>query len=99
MVLRRDRRVLQKIEEDLTASDPDLVAAFDQVKPPASLQAWWVVLVVADVTAILMIMVGLFSDSGLVFLGGVAAASALVWTHNTFRTKPAHSADRSGSEP
>ncbi|QXV57088.1 hypothetical protein CVV72_08765 [Amycolatopsis sp. TNS106] len=99
IVLRRDRRVLQKIEEDLTASDPDLMAAFDQVKPSANVQAWWVVLVVADVTAILMIMVGLFSDSGLVFLGGVAAASALVWTHTTFRTKPADSVDRSGSEP
>ncbi|WP_219151923.1 DUF3040 domain-containing protein [Amycolatopsis sp. TNS106] len=98
-MLRRDRRVLQKIEEDLTASDPDLMAAFDQVKPSANVQAWWVVLVVADVTAILMIMVGLFSDSGLVFLGGVAAASALVWTHTTFRTKPADSVDRSGSEP
>ncbi|WP_340681880.1 DUF3040 domain-containing protein [Amycolatopsis coloradensis] len=98
-MLRRDRRVLQKIEEDLTASDPDLVAAFDQVKRPASVQTWWAVLVVAEVTAILMIMVGLFSDRGLVFLGGVAAASALAWTHNTFRTKPADSADRSGSKP
>lgn len=99
-MLRRDRRVLQRIEKDLTASDPGVAAAFDQVKRrPASVQSWWAVLVIADVTAILMIMVGLFSDRGSVFLGGVAAASALLWTHSTFRTKPADSADRSGSQP
>ncbi|RSN43414.1 hypothetical protein DMC64_22510 [Amycolatopsis sp. WAC 04197] len=85
IVRRRDRRILQEIEEDLTASDPDLAAAFDQVKRSSGGQTWWAVLVVAEITALLMITVGLFSDRGLVFLAGVAAASALVWAHNTYR--------------
>ncbi|MER6670448.1 DUF3040 domain-containing protein [Amycolatopsis japonica] len=72
-------------EEDLTASDPDLAAAFDQVKRSPGGQIWWAVLVVAEITALLMVAVGLFSDRDLVFLAGVAAASALVWAHNTYR--------------
>jgi hypothetical protein len=83
MLPHRDRSALRKIEEELAASDPAFVAALSQGAPPAGTRLWQTTLILADLTAVLMIAFGLIAaDTGL-FLWGLVAVPLLVWIHRT----------------
>ncbi|WP_033294319.1 DUF3040 domain-containing protein [Amycolatopsis jejuensis] len=83
MLPHRDRSALRKIEEELAASDPAFVAALSQGVPPAGSRLWLITLVLADVTAALMMVFGLVAGHTGLFLWGLVAAPGLVWVHRT----------------
>ncbi|MDT8915307.1 DUF3040 domain-containing protein [Amycolatopsis sp. PS_44_ISF1] len=78
----RERSALRKIEEELAASDPAFVAALSQGVPPSRSRLWLITLVLADVTAVLMVVFGLLTGGSGLFLWGFAALPALAWVHH-----------------
>ncbi|GAA3579909.1 hypothetical protein GCM10022222_75890 [Amycolatopsis ultiminotia] len=85
MLPHRDRSALRKIEEELAASDPEFAAALSHGSPPARSRLWFAALVLADITVLLMIILGLATgDTGL-FLWGLVATPGLVWAHRARR--------------
>ncbi|WP_326836606.1 DUF3040 domain-containing protein [Amycolatopsis rhabdoformis] len=83
MLPHRDRSALRKIEEELAASDPDFVAALSGGAPPVRSRAWLTTLILADVTVVLMIVVGLLAGSTGMFLWGLVTVPVFVWIHRT----------------
>lgn len=79
----RDRSALRKIEAELAASDPVFAATLSQGVLPAESRRWRHILVLAEVTAALMLVFGLMAGETGWFLWGLLAAPLLVWTHRT----------------
>ena len=76
----RERHVLHEIEAGLQASDPEFAQIFSK-RSIREARLWRFLLILCDVTAVLMLAVGLFArDAGMVLWGTVAAA-ALVAVH------------------
>ncbi len=75
----RERHTLRAIEAELQASDPAFAAAFSgrKLRPPRRRN---LLLVLCDVTAVVMLIVGLFArDAGLVLWGTVSAGALVAW--------------------
>lgn len=92
----RHRRALRKIEEELAATDPVLAQTLSKDRPPVQTRIWKTLLVLAEITAILMITVGLFDDRADLFLSGFAFVGVLMWLHSNFRLKQQ---ERSAGDP
>lgn len=79
MLPERERHALREIEAELQASDPAFAAALSG----RTLREKWranLLLVLCDVTAVVMLVVGLFArDAGLVLWGTVAAGALVAW--------------------
>ncbi|MFF1614298.1 DUF3040 domain-containing protein [Amycolatopsis sp. NPDC058278] len=75
----RERHALREIEAELRASDPAFAAAFSGRKL-RSPRRWSLLLVLCDVTAVAMLLVGLFArDAALVLWGTVSAGALVAW--------------------
>ncbi|GLY37386.1 hypothetical protein Amsp01_034100 [Amycolatopsis sp. NBRC 101858] len=75
----RERHVLREIELELQASDPAFAAAFAG-RTQRETRRWNLLLVLCDVTAVVMLVVGLFArDAGLVLWGTVGAGALVAW--------------------
>ncbi|EOD69231.1 DUF3040 domain-containing protein [Amycolatopsis vancoresmycina] len=75
----RERHALREIEAELKASDPAFAAAFSGRKL-RSPRRWPLLLVLCDVTAVVMLVVGLFArDAALVLWGTVSAGALVAW--------------------
>ncbi|WP_410651463.1 DUF3040 domain-containing protein [Amycolatopsis sp. cmx-4-54] len=76
---------LRDLEARLTADDPKLAAKLTMANQT---RRWRFVLLLADLTAIAMVAVGVFAgDASAVFFGMILAA-ALLWVHRAARTRP-----------
>jgi len=75
----RERHALREIEAELRASDPAFAAAFSGGKL-RSPKRWSLLLVLCDITAAAMLLVGLFArDAALVLWGTVSAGALVAW--------------------
>ena len=75
----RERHALREIELELQASDPTFAAAFTS-RTVREAKRWNLLLVLCDVTAAVMLVVGLFArDTGLVLWGTVGAGALVAW--------------------
>ncbi|WP_086844505.1 DUF3040 domain-containing protein [Amycolatopsis kentuckyensis] len=75
----RERHALREIEAELRASDPAFAAAFSgrELRSPRRLS---LLLVLCDVTAVVMLVVGLFArDAALVLWGTISAGALVAW--------------------
>ncbi|HEY3478061.1 MAG TPA: DUF3040 domain-containing protein [Streptomyces sp.] len=79
MLPERERHALREIEAELQASDPAFAAAFGG-RTRRGLRRWNLLLVLSDVTAVVMLVVGLFArDAALVLWGTVGAGALVAW--------------------
>ncbi|MGW3965666.1 DUF3040 domain-containing protein [Amycolatopsis sp. NPDC005003] len=75
----RERHALREIEAELRASDPAFAAALSgrNLRSP---RRWSLLLVLCDITAAVMLVVGLFArDAALVLWGTVSAGALVAW--------------------
>jgi uncharacterized membrane protein YphA (DoxX/SURF4 family) len=74
-----ERQTLSAIEAELLASDPALADVFSG-RDMRQARRWSLLLVLSDVTAVVMLVVGLFArDAALVLWGTVAAGALVAW--------------------
>ncbi|MGW5720302.1 DUF3040 domain-containing protein [Amycolatopsis sp. NPDC003865] len=79
MLPERERHALREIEAELRASDPAFAAAFTG-RSPRETKRWNLLLVLCDITAVVMLVVGLFArDAALVLWGTVGAGALVAW--------------------
>jgi uncharacterized membrane protein YphA (DoxX/SURF4 family) len=79
MLPERERHALRAIEAELQASDPAFAAAFSgrKLRSPRRRS---LLLVLCDITAVAMLVVGLFArDAALVLWGTVSAGALVAW--------------------
>ena len=79
MLPERERHALRAIEAELQASDPAFAAAFSgrKLRFPRRRN---LLLVLCDITAVAMLVVGLFArDAALVLWGTVSAGALVAW--------------------
>ncbi|WP_290059996.1 DUF3040 domain-containing protein [Amycolatopsis solani] len=81
MLSHHDRTELEKIERSLEVSDPDLATALREGKRPRSRALRSTVLIVFDVVAVALLVVGLVLPDPGVTLCGILALTGTVWTH------------------
>ena len=75
----RERQALREIEAELAASDPAFAAALSG-RAMREAKLWKLLLLLCDVTAVTMLVVGLFArDAGLVLCGTVCAGGLVAW--------------------
>ncbi|MFB9684387.1 DUF3040 domain-containing protein [Amycolatopsis plumensis] len=93
----RERHALREIEAELRASDPAFAAAFSGPKL-RSPRRWNLLLVLSDVTAVVMLLVGLFArDAALVLWGTVSAGALVAW--HIARAESARESTEDGATP
>jgi hypothetical protein len=80
-----DRRELKKIEDRMRASDPAFAETLDRGLGPGESRQWKILLISADITVALMIVVGILTGDSALFLWGVPAACGLVWAHQALK--------------
>ncbi|GAB3167102.1 DUF3040 domain-containing protein [Amycolatopsis sp. NPDC004378] len=79
MLPERERHALREIEAELEASDPAFAAALSG-RSLSEARRWQFLLVLCDITAGVMLVVGLFArEAGLVLWGTVAAGALVAW--------------------
>ncbi|WP_329047989.1 DUF3040 domain-containing protein [Amycolatopsis sp. NBC_01488] len=79
MLPERERHALREIEAELQASDPAFAAAFDG-RSLREAKRWHLLLLLCDITAGVMLVVGLFArDAGLVLWGTVGGGGLVAW--------------------
>ncbi|MDS0134912.1 MULTISPECIES: DUF3040 domain-containing protein [unclassified Amycolatopsis] len=91
----RERHALREIEAELQASDPAFAAAFSGRKL-RSPRRWPLLLVLCDITAVVMLLVGLFARDAVLVLWGTVGAGALVAWHIA-RAEAAHESTEDGA--
>jgi uncharacterized membrane protein YphA (DoxX/SURF4 family) len=95
MLPERERHALRAIEAELQASDPAFAAALSGRKPRRP-SRWNLLLVLCDVTAAVMLVVGLFArDAALVLWGTVTAGALVAW--HIARAESVHESTEDGS--
>ena len=97
MLPERERHALREIEAELRASDPAFAATLSGRAPRA---AWRgnLLLVLCDVTAAVMLVVGLFArDAALVLWGTVGAGALVAW--HIARTESTREPTEDGAAP
>ncbi|MFJ1759917.1 DUF3040 domain-containing protein [Amycolatopsis sp. NPDC088138] len=93
----RDRQTLSAIEAELLASDPTLADVFSG-RDMRQARRWSLLLVLSDITAVVMLVVGLFArDAALVLWGTVAAGGLVAW--HIARSESTRKATADDSEP
>ncbi|WP_410642790.1 DUF3040 domain-containing protein [Amycolatopsis sp. lyj-346] len=93
----RERHALREIEAELRASDPAFAATLSggKLRPP---RQWSLLLVLSDVTAVVMLLVGLFArDAALVLWGTVSAGALVAW--HIARAESIRESTEDGSTP
>jgi uncharacterized membrane protein YphA (DoxX/SURF4 family) len=79
MLPERERHALRAIEAELRASDPAFAAVLSG-RSPRKIGRANLLLVLCDVTAVVMLVVGLFArDAALVLWGTVGAGALVAW--------------------
>ena len=79
MLPERERHALRAIEAELQASDPAFAAALSGRKLRFP-RRWNLLLLLSDITAVVMLLVGLFArDAALVLWGTVSAGALVAW--------------------
>jgi uncharacterized membrane protein YphA (DoxX/SURF4 family) len=97
MLPEREHHVLREIEAELRASDPAFAAAFSGRKL-RGVRRWNLLLVLCDVTAVVMLLVGLFArDAALVLWGTVSSGALVAW--HIARAETAHQGTEDGATP
>lgn len=97
MLPERERHALREIEAELEASDPAFAAALSG-RGLRQAKRWHLLLVLSDVTAFLMLVVGLFArDAGLVLWGTIAAGGLVAW--HIARAETTRKPTRDGTTP
>ncbi|MCR6490220.1 DUF3040 domain-containing protein [Amycolatopsis sp. OK19-0408] len=97
MLPERERHALREIEAELLASDPAFAAAFNG-RTRRGLRRWNLLLVLSDVTAVVMLVVGLFArDAALVLWGTVCAGALVAW--HIARAETTREAAQDGTTP
>src|SRR6185312_26089 len=81
MLSHHDRTELEKIERSLELSDPDLAAALRDGRRPKSRALRSALLIVFDITAVTLLVLGLVLPDPGVTLCGILALTGTVWTH------------------
>ena len=81
MLSHHDRTELEKIERSLELSDPDLATALRDGKRSKSRALRSTVLIIFDVVAVTLLVVGLVLPDPGVTLCGIIALTGTVWTH------------------
>lgn len=89
MLADRERHALREIEKGLRSSDPAFAATLSRHRFGEAWR-WQMLLILADVTAALMLVVGVLTRSAPMVLWGTLSASALVVIH-LLRTTPSTS--------
>jgi uncharacterized membrane protein YphA (DoxX/SURF4 family) len=75
----RERHALREIEAELLASDPALADVFSG-RDMRQARRWSLLLILCDITAVVMLVVGLFArDAALVLWGTVSAGALVAW--------------------
>ncbi len=96
MLPEHERRTLRQIEDKLLATDPRLAEAMrsaDRGRPPR----WRSILICADITITITLLVGVLADSNRTVLLGILGLAVVGGTHlarrprETFRTTPGSS--------
>ncbi|MFJ7213521.1 DUF3040 domain-containing protein [Amycolatopsis sp. NPDC098790] len=86
MLPEHESRALREIEERLQAEDPRFAAVVARGGQVHALR-WRMILVLAEITAVAMIVTGVFSGDGWVFFWGAVGGAVLARLHTTqFRT-------------
>jgi hypothetical protein len=80
MLPEHERRALRAIEAELRASDPFFADALSGTRL-AHAARWRAILVLADVTAVLMVVFGIFGQAGWTTFWGIVATAVLVRIH------------------
>jgi Protein of unknown function (DUF3040) len=91
MVPERERHILRQIEAHLGSEDPWFASGFTAGFSAArhrQAARWRLILVLADVTAVLMVVAGTFAGEGWPVLWGLVAAALLARIHIMRRTSP-----------
>ena len=97
MLPERERHALREIEAELQASDPAFAAAFTG-RTLREARRWNLLLVLCDVTAAVMLVVGLFArDAALVLWGTVGAGALVAWHIARTETSPKSTPDGSAA--
>jgi DUF3040 family protein len=98
MLPKRDRHVLREIEAELRASDPEFAATLSGRSPRKPRRSGNLLLVLCDVTAVVMLVVGLFArDAGLILWGTVSAGALVAW--HIARAESTRESTEDGAEP
>ena len=93
----RERHALREIEAELEASDPAFAAALSG-RTLRDAKRWKLLLLLCDITAVTMLVVGLFArDAGLVLWGTVAAGGLVAW--HIARAETTRQSTQDGSAP
>ncbi len=79
-----DYDALRGIEAELAADDPKLAS---KLTMSTRIHSWRAVLAVAELTAILMIVVGIFATVASMFFLGVLSTTLLIWLHRAIRIR------------
>jgi hypothetical protein len=80
MLPEHERRALRDIEAELRASDPLFADALSGDRL-AHAARWRAILILADITTVLMIVLGIFGQSGWTTFWGIVAAGFLLRIH------------------
>ncbi|WP_370963685.1 DUF3040 domain-containing protein [Amycolatopsis sp. cg9] len=97
MLPEREDHALREIEAELRASDPAFAAAFTG-RELRRIRRSNLLLVLCDVTAVVMLLVGLFArDAALVLWGTVSAGALVAW--HIARAETARQATEDGAAP
>ncbi|WP_372665539.1 DUF3040 domain-containing protein [Amycolatopsis kentuckyensis] len=81
MLSHHDRTELEKIERHLEVTDPDLATALREGRRPKSRALRSALLIVVDVVAVTLLVLGLILPDPGVTLCGILALTGTVWTH------------------
>lgn len=80
MLPEHERRALREIEDELQAGDPFFADTLSGVRQ-AHEARWRAILVLADVTAVLMVVLGIFGQEGWTTFWGLVGSGVLFWIH------------------
>jgi hypothetical protein len=82
MLPEHERRALREIEERLRSEDPQFAAVVSRAGRLRAVH-WRVLLVLAEITAAVMIVTGVLSGDGWMFFWGIVAGAVLARLHVT----------------
>ncbi|MEU0528996.1 DUF3040 domain-containing protein [Amycolatopsis tolypomycina] len=87
MLPEHESRELRKIEEGLRSEDPEFAAAVSRADHADTLRRR-AILMLAEITAVVMVAAGMLSGDGWVIFWGLLGGAALAWVHVTRFREP-----------
>ncbi|MCR6490642.1 DUF3040 domain-containing protein [Amycolatopsis sp. OK19-0408] len=76
----KDRRALRAIEDELRSTDPLFAETLSGARM-AQAARWKAILILADVTAVLLVVLGIFAQQGWAVFWGIIGGGTLFWVH------------------